>query len=575
MRYTIGLATTFHDSALAIVGPDGDVLFAEATERYLQLKRAPHCAADQSARMTELVHDYLQPGAEVVIATSWGPQFTEFLARRGAVGQFGVDAIAKLSGELNRSMVPKVCEDAFAASLHLAQQHAGLGVLLGLHRAFGGTNATLRRYPHHLTHAAYACFGSPFDEAVCLVVDGMGETGASAIYRYADGRVHELVRHRGRESIGFYFGLITDLCGFDQSKGEEWKVMGLAPYGSRDPGLMEQLHRLYRVEGGRIVFSDEQTVRDVVRRIDACRPQGAEAKAWADLARCGQDVFEDMMQVLLAEAEAKGGSKNLVLSGGCALNSSFNGKILDRASFTALHVPSAPADDGNALGAAWLGHAEDHPDWRPSKGPMTPYLGTPIDADTLPRMAQWEPRLKHVGDGIVNETARLLAAGKLVGWVQGRAEFGPRALGNRSILADPRPANAKDLINLKVKLREPFRPFAPSILEEHGPDWFESFQRSPYMDRTLRFRADKRGLVPAVVHVDGTGRLQTVTNEMSPRYRALIETFHALTGVPIVLNTSFNIMGKPIVHSVTDALMMFYTTGLDAVVIDDWLIVKS
>jgi carbamoyltransferase len=205
---------------------------------------------------------------------------------------------------------------------------------------------------------------------------------------------------------------------------------------------------------------------------------------------------------------------------------------------------------------------------------MTPYLGTAIDTSALPRIAQWEPRLRHVGDRIAEEAARLLAAGKLVGWVQGRAEFGPRALGNRSILADPRPADAKDLINHKVKLREPFRPFAPSILAEHGAEWFEDFQLSPYMERTLRFRADRRALVPAVVHVDGTGRLQTVTAEMNQRYRALIDAFHAITGVPIVLNTSFNVMGKPILHSAEDALTMFYTTGLDAVAIGDWLIVK-
>jgi carbamoyltransferase len=574
MRYTIGLATTFHDPALAILGPGGDVLFAEGSERYLQFKRAPHCEPDLAARMPDLAREYLQPEAEVVVATSWGAQFSEFLARRAAVGHFDVDAIARLSTDINRSMVPQLSENAFVASLHLAQRHAGLGALLGISRAFGRANVTLRRYPHHLSHAAYACFGSPFDEAVCLVVDGMGETGASAIYRYADGRVSEIVGHRGRESVGLYFGLITDLCGFDQSKGEEWKVMGLAPYGTRDPHLLDQLHRLYRVERSRLVFADEPTIRDVVRRIETCRPQGAEANAWADLARCGQEVFEEMMQVLLAETEAKGGSSNLVLAGGCALNSTFNGKILARTGFTALHVPSAPADDGNAIGAAWLAHAEDHPDWRPARGPMTPYLGTPINAGSLPRIAQWERRLKHLGGAVVNEAAHLLAAGKLVGWVQGRAEFGPRALGNRSILADPRPADAKDLINHKVKLREPFRPFAPSILAEHAPQWFEDFQPSPYMDRTLRFRENKRALVPAVVHVDGTGRLQTVTHDTNPRFRMLIEAFHAMTDVPIVLNTSFNVMGKPMIHSVEDALAMFYTTGLDALVIDDWLIAK-
>jgi carbamoyltransferase len=574
MRYTIGLATTFHDPAIAILGPDGDVLFAEASERYLQFKRAPGCEADLITRMPDLAREWLDADASVVVATSWGPQFTEFLERRAAAGHFAVDALANSSHEFNRSLVPQISEDALVGSLHLAQRRAGLGVLVGLFRAFGRSEVSLRRYPHHLTHAAYGCFGSPFDEAACLVVDGMGETGASAIFRYADGRISELVRHRGRESVGFYFGLLTDLCGFDQAKGEEWKVMGLAPFGQREPKLLDELRRLFRVERGRLVFADETTVRGVIARIEALRPPGDAGLAWADLARCAQDVFEEMMQVLLAEAEAKGGSKNLVLSGGCALNSSFNGKILGRSSFTALHVPSAPADDGNAVGAALLAHAEDHPDWMPQRRQMSPYLGSRIKSETVARIAEWEPRLKRIGDDIVGETAKLLAAGKIVGWVQGRAEFGPRALGNRSILADPRPANAKDMLNAKVKLREPFRPFAPSILAEHGADWFEDFQASPYMERTLRFRHAKQACVPAVVHVDGTGRLQTVTAEANPRFRALIEAFHALTGVPIVLNTSFNIMGKPILHSAEDALTMFYTTGLDAVVIEDWLLTK-
>jgi carbamoyltransferase len=574
MRFTVGLATTFHDPAIAILGPDGEVLFAEASERYLQFKRAPGCEADIITRMPDLVREWLVPEAEVVVATSWGPQFTEFLERRAAAGHFAVEQIAKSSHAFNRSLVTQINEDILVGELHLAQRRAGLGVVLGLFRAFGRSNVSLRRYPHHLTHAAYGCFGSPFEEATCLVVDGMGETGASGIFRYTDGRLSEIVRHRGRESVGFYFGLLTDLCGFDQAKGEEWKVMGLAPFGERDSRLTTELERLYRVEAGRLVFADEATVRDVIGRIEAQRPSGQAGRAWANLARSAQDVFENMMQVLLTEAEAKGGSKNLVLAGGCALNSSFNGKILARSGFEVLHVPSAPADDGNAVGAALLAHAEDHPDWKPKRRAMSPYLGSRISGETVERIAEWEPRLKHLGDGIVNETAKLLAGGKIVGWVQGRAEFGPRALGNRSILADPRPANAKDMLNAKVKLREPFRPFAPSILAEHGPDWFEDFQASPYMERTLRFRAEKRGQVPAVVHVDGTGRLQTVTAEANPRFRALIEAFHALTGVPIVLNTSFNIMGKPILHAAEDALMMFYTTGLDAVVIDDWLITK-
>ncbi|CAN7719412.1 carbamoyltransferase [Bosea sp. LjRoot9] len=576
MTYTIGLATTFHDPALAIIGPDGEVVFAEATERYLQYKRAPNCEPDSVQRMEWLLKRYIPGDAEVRIATSWSEDFTGFLDQMSRAGSFSLDAMLKLSPELNRSLVPERTERALIASLHLGQQRAGLGTLLGLDRAFGKANVTgLTRYDHHLSHTAYACWSSPFTDAACLIVDGMGETGASAIFALADGKITEVKRHRGRESIGFYFGLVTDLAGFDQAKGEEWKIMGLAPYGKADAALMALLRRLYRIDGYKLSFADAATVREVSAEILALRPIDALDQGWADLARCGQDVFAEMMEALLSETAALVPAENLVLAGGCALNSSFNGKIVGRHGFARVHVPSAPADDGNAIGAAWLAHAQANPDWRAPQGPQSPYLGSTVSTEPLERMAAWEPRLRKLApEEVAPVTAQLLADGKLIGWVQGKAEFGPRSLGNRSILADPRPANAKDLLNAKVKYREAFRPFAPSILAEHGPDWFENYQDAPYMERTLVWKQAMRERVPAVVHEDATGRLQSVTAERNPRYHALIQAFHALTGVPVVLNTSFNIMGKPILHTAEDAILMFYTSGLDALVLEDWLLVK-
>lgn len=574
-RFYIGLGTTFHNPALAILGPDGEVLFAEATERYLQYKRAPNCEPDSVPRMAGLLARYLPPDAEVVIATSWGGAFCDFLARSAAVGAFDVERIATLPGDFNRSLVPENAERALIASLHLQQRRAGLGTLLGLQRAFGCVRfAGLRRYSHHLAHAAHAAFGSPFEEAACLVVDGMGETGASAIYRYAGGRLAEVKRHRGRGSLGFFFGLVTDLCGFDQTIGEEWKVMGLAPYGRRDPDLVDLLRRLYRIEGGHVVFAGEEAIRAAVAGLLARRPGGANDQGWADLARAGQDAFEEMMDALVDETARLASSANLVLSGGCALNSTYNGKIVGRSPFRHLHVPCAPADDGNALGAALLAFREDCPDRALPAGLASPYLGSTVSAQAIERMAPQASSLQRHAGAIAAETARRLAAGKLVGWVQGRAEFGPRALGNRSILADPRPRDAKDLINAKVKYREAFRPFAPSILAERGPDWFEDYQDSPYMERTLVWKEAMRRRVPAVVHADGSGRLQSVTRERNALYHDLIAAFERLTGVPVLLNTSFNVMGKPILHSAEDAILMFHTTGLDVLVVDDWLVEK-
>jgi carbamoyltransferase len=200
-----------------------------------------------------------------------------------------------------------------------------------------------------------------------------------------------------------------------------------------------------------------------------------------------------------------------------------------------------------------------------------------MSSETLDNMKRFgrQGGFSELPGKVHEKAARLLAEGKIIGWVQGRAEFGPRALGNRSILADPRHADMKERINAAVKFREEFRPFAPSILHEHGDEYFLDYRESPYMERTLVFRGEVRERVPAVVHVDGTGRLQTVKREWNERFYELISAFHRITGVPLVLNTSFNIMGKPIIHSVEDAVATFYTTGLDALVIGDCLIEKS
>ncbi|WP_426314070.1 carbamoyltransferase [Methylobacterium fujisawaense] len=585
MRFYLGLATTFHDPALALVGPDGTLLFAEAAERVLQYKRAPNCEPDAPAVMASLLKDHVPPGSELVVASSWGPQFTDFLRGQAGTGAFDLMALSAHTTALNRSFVPEQAERVFIADLHGAQERAGHGTLLALNQearitgaAPRATIAGQRRYPHHHCHAAYGLWGSPFDTATALVVDGMGETGAAAIHRLEGGRITELRRHRGRGSLGFLYGLITDLAGFDQVKGEEWKIMGLAPYGRSDPDLAALLGRLCTVEGHRLRYADAETIRSVAAEIRARRPADALETGWADLARCGQDLFGTLMDALVAEAYALAPAENLVIAGGCGLNSSYNGRVLGRSGFTRLHVPSAPADDGNAVGAAWLAYAEDHPDWAGpphAQRPLPPYLGSRVSTGPMERLAEQEPRAKRVGHAeATRAAARILAEGGLVGWVQGRAEFGPRALGNRSILADPRPEGAKDALNAKVKYREAFRPFAPSILAEAGPDWFEDYADSPYMERTLVWREAVRARVPAVVHADGTGRLQSVTAARNPAYAALIGAFAAITGVPILLNTSFNVMGKPILHGAEDAILMFYTTGLDALVVEDWLVVK-
>jgi carbamoyltransferase len=311
---------------------------------------------------------------------------------------------------------------------------------------------------------------------------------------------------------------------------------------------------------------------------DIRRREGESPFAAADIAYAGQQVFSEVYFEFLNNLCKLGISENLIIGGGCALNSSANGRILEQTNFNGLHVFSAPGDDGNALGAAWLAFYEDYPGAKKEKAPVlqSPYLGSEMSKGTLDKMQNFGPakqtRLEFAE--VCRRTAAILAEGKLVGWVQGRAEFGPRALGNRSILADARYPDMKDKINTRVKFREAFRPFAPSILNECGPEYFIDYQESPYMERTLRFREEVISQVPAVVHEDGTGRLQTVKLEWNERFYLLIQEFYGLTGVPLLLNTSFNVMGKPIIHTVEDALSVFYTSGLDALVIGNIMIEK-
>jgi carbamoyltransferase len=252
--------------------------------------------------------------------------------------------------------------------------------------------------------------------------------------------------------------------------------------------------------------------------------------------------------------------------------------VLSTSPFSALHVPAAPADDGNAVGAALLAFNEDHPEHRRAPERQSPFLGSRMSRGTL-RLAAESGAFRHVEvlppEPMASRLAAALDRGRLVGLAQGRAEFGPRALGQRSILADPRRAEMKDRINAAVKFREAYRPFAPSVLQDRAHEYFVDAQESPYMERTLRFREAMVDRVPAVVHADGTGRLQTIRSDWSPMLHAVVSAFDRRTSVPMVVNTSFNVMGKPIVHSVEDALSVFATSGLDVVAIEDHLFTKS
>ncbi len=581
MNY-IGISCGGHDNAFAVVDARGKLIFAEATERYLQNKRAIGYPAEDFVRTKKLIETYCDKGADLVIAKSWSDKADSLLAREEAHVR-GLDRVvaerARSEQEQGGSAQSSIFDELIYVTKLVRRNTLEAGMAIENH-VRGKRRVEVRSYSHHLTHAAAACYSGPKSEAVCAIIDGFGEGTAADFFRFENGKLTPLLEQPRQDgwlgvSLGLFYSYLTGLCGFDIWQGEHWKVMGLAPYGKRNEEIYDIMAQCLRVEG--LGFAWPKDERAARRKLATyARKPGAPALEAADLAHTGQAFFADLMTQVLHNLHALGLSDNLVFGGGCALNSSYCGQILARTPFRHLFVFCAPADDGNAVGAAMLAYKQDHPG--PHAGTFQPpFLGSTMSPETLANVERFKGGMRvtrHPGE-IHEKAAALLAQGKIVGWVQGRAEFGPRALGNRSILADPRPADMKDQINAKVKFREEFRPLAPAILHEHGPAYFVGYQESPYMERTLPFRDEVKAKVPAVVHVDGTGRLQTVKREWNERYYDLIEEFRRLTGIPLVLNTSFNVMGKPIIHSVEDALAVFYTSGLDAMAIDDLLFEKG
>ncbi len=555
--FYLGLSTSGHDPALALVDEAGRLVFAEATERFVQDKRAWGIAPDHSPHLQHALDTIGFNAAtdRLVVASSWSA------------------TKADVPVQVSNALLPGT-EGLWLRSLQ-AQAQANAGASL-LRLELVDSMPSPLRFDHHLCHAVNACYQSSMDDAVCLVIDGEGEVGAASLFDMADRRLKRRWRSWGPGSLGTFYAWLTMKCGFDWRLGEEWKVMGLAGFGNVIPELADSLAAMLSIENGRPKFND-QTLIDAACEAAARYGRGAGdpiMKA-ADLAASGQAAYARLADQVLT-ACARSGVRNLILSGGCALNSSYNGTIAAGSGFDTVFVPSAPADDGNAVGAAILAFMQETGTARIPSSDGSAFLGSQPSLKTLAKAVQagGSAITSDLGGGSATVVADRLQRGHVIGVMRGRAEFGPRALGHRSILADPRPAGMKDRINEQIKGREAYRPFAPVVPAGKVADWFERSQSSPYMSFTLPWRQSQRSRVPAVVHADGTGRLQTVSRESNAWMSDLVDAFGLATGVPIVLNTSFNIMGKPIVHSVEDAMAVLMTSGLDSVLIEDVLIEK-
>ena len=464
-----------------------------------------------------------------------------------------------------------------------------------------GLKPVLHNVEHHRAHLASAFFVAPFDDAAIISVDGFGDF-VSAMWGAGSRQHIDTFGEIGfPHSLGIFYTAITQFLGFPHY-GDEYKVMGLAPYGKAT--MMEAMRDIVRVHGDGTFalnldyFTHHSVGLDMVWRGGspvigpiwsprlaellgpARAPEDPIEERHKNLAASMQAMFEEAFFALASRLYEKTRNPRLCIAGGCGYNSVANGLVFDRTPFRDVYIQAAAGDAGGAIGAAyWIWNQElgqtrsfvmDHAYWGPAYGEGE------IDAAIAARTKELEAahctlhRFDDEGE-LCRKTAERVAAGDVVGWFQGRMEWGPRALGNRSIVCDPRRGDMKRILNDKIKRRESFRPFAPSILREAVGEWFETDYDVPFMLQVYQIREEKRAQIPAVTHVNGSGRLQSVTESQNARYYRLIAAFGALTGVPIVLNTSFN-ENEPVVNTPSEALDCFLRTNMDLLVMGDVMI---
>ena len=487
-----------------------------------------------------------------------------------------------------------VIKDRLSNSRKVASLDKELANISGLApEAFTGKIAQVE---HHRSHLASAFFASPFDEAALLSIDGSGDFTTTMIGIGRGNTIKVLDSVDFPHSIGIFYTAMTQLLGFPHY-GDEYKVMGMAPYGEpkyldkfddvvhlTKDGLFKLNLKYFRsATQGVISYGDDNIPivesmysDEMVKLFGAPRKKNEElTQHHKDLAASVQRFTEKVIFHILEHLQKRTGLENVCIAGGVAQNSVANGKIISNTSFKNVYIPSAGHDAGISIGAAlYVQHQVLNFKRQPAI--KTAYTGSRFTNTEIKNTLQKKNILftELEDDVLFEKITECLVRGGVVGWFNGRAEFGPRALGGRSIIADPRRNDAKEILNLKIKRRESFRPFAPSILKEYVSEYFELNDDVPFMEKVFLIKKEKRSEIPAVTHVDGTGRLQSVDKEISPRYYALIETFRKKTGVPILLNTSFN-ENEPIVNSPSEALDCYLRTNMDMLVMENIVVERE
>ena len=576
----LGLNAFHGDSSAALVR-DGKLVAAAEEERFRRVKHwagfpsqsIAYCLREARLRLADVEHVAINQDSgvhrrrKIAYLTAHPPKIGLVLGR--------------LRNRRQRQQLPQLLAEAFP----------------GDH--FGGA---FHNIEHHLAHLSSAFHVSPFEEAAVVSVDGFGDFASAAwgVARKSDIFIEGQVYFP--HSLGVFYQALTQYLGFPYY-GDEYKVMGLAPYGS--PSRMEAMGEIVKLtkDGGfkldlayfrhhregiayswasgspefGVLFAPALEELLGPRR----RPEDPLEERHRDIARSVQAMYEEAFFHLIAMVQQRFGLSDIALAGGCAMNSVANGKIRSKTPFRRVYVQPAAGDAGGAIGAAFvvwhrLGGSRsfvmDHAYWGPE------FSSTEIIrllAERREEIARSGCAVEEIRDEeeLCRRAARAIAEGAVLGWFQGRMEWGPRALGNRSILCDPRRADMKAILNAKIKRRESFRPFAPSVLAESVGEWFEEDDAVPFMMQVFQIREEKRAQIPAVTHVDGSGRLQTVYRHTNPRYYRLIESLRDLTGVPMVLNTSFN-ENEPVVCRPEEALDCFLRTTMDALVLGDVVMLR-
>ena len=546
-----------HDSS-ACIARDGEVLFAVAEERISRIKHDagfPHNAIRACLHFTGVQPDQLD-----AICAGWPAPRRMLLSdlKSFAKGQFPFNYHNFLN--VTRS--------------YASMAHQNGGFKLFTHH-FGPSKAQMRFVDHHLAHAISAYSYGGFDKAAVVVMDGRGAWEASSIWFGHDGRLKHVLTIPWPNSLGLFYAQFTQYLGFVPNS-DEWKVMGLAPYGNPGVNLGEFIsldHETYRVNAP-LLFERNNGTSAIAKQLGPERtPESEIDDSFKNIAFAVQDACEAAMLALVKLATGKTGCRNVCLAGGVALNSKANGKIQASGMVDNIFVQPAASDDGVALGAVFAPYL-DRGGRLPMKSLRHAYLGPEFSDDEIEKaLRTYKLRASKLND-IAATTAELLANGKIIGWFQGRMEFGPRALGHRSILADPRDPEMNAKVNNAVKFREWWRPFAPSLLKEVAGEYLEHACDSPFMILTSPVRPEKRNVIPSVTHVDGSARPQTVEKGISPLYWNLINEFGKRTGVPVLMNTSFNLRGEAIVNTPTDAIRTFFSSGMDALVIGSFMVEK-